>query len=254
MSDTILQTIQDDAMGVLKNTPGLALAQVLSADEGLTEADVMQKLATLTGVEKNGLAIIVMQPEVPRAERNLPGPRVRVEQSIQVIEQVVLNRAATGTQIRANVAAMRVLAALHQQVIGNTILYADQKPCEPLPGKKGFVTYLVTVYAEQLNVATVERVQQLAFGIDGNSDLVIETATPGAAIYFTTDGSFPGPSNDAATLYAGPVTIADGDFIRAAAYLSPLNPSSISNVTIRIDGEITLNGELVTMGGETIFL
>ncbi len=254
MSDTILRTLQADAMGILKAVPGLALAQVLSADEGLTESDVQQKLSHLTGAEKIGLAVIVMQPEIPRAEKNLPGPVVRVELSIQVIESVLINRSANGTLIPANVASLRVLAALHQQVIGNSILYADQKPLEPLPGKKGFVTYLVTVYAEQLSAATVERVQPLAFGIDEDSDLVITTATSGAAIYYTTNGNFPGPSNDAATLYSGPVTIADGDFIRAAAFLSPLNPSSISNVTIRIDGEITLNGELVTMSGETIFL
>jgi hypothetical protein len=254
MSDTILQTIQDDVTGLLKAVPGLVLAQVLSSDEGLTEADVQQKLATLTGATKIGLALIVMQPEIPRAEKNLPGPVVRVEQSIQVIEQVVINRSANGTQIKAKVAGVRVMAALHQQIIGNTILYADQKPMEPLPGKKGFVTYLVTLYAEQLSAATVERVQSLEFAIDLSSDLVITTATAGAAIYYTTDGSFPGPSNAAATLYSGPISIDDGDFIRAAAYLSPLNPSSISNVTISIDEQITLNGVVVTMGGQSILL
>lgn len=254
MSDTILRTIQTDVEGLLKSVPGLALAQVLSADEGLTEADVQQKLATLTGSTKIGLAIIIMQPEIPRAEKNLPGPRVRVEQSVQVIEQVLINRSENGTQIPANVAALRVLGALHQHSMGQTILYADQKPLEPLPGKKGYVTYLVTVYAEQMNAGSAAKVQQLAFGIDANADLIIQTGTAGAAIYYTTDGSFPGPANDAATLYAGPVTIADGDVIRAAAYLSPLNPSDASHVIIRIDSEITLNGELVTMGGETIFL
>ena len=255
MSDTILRTIQEDVQGLLKAVPGLALAVVLSADEGLTEADVMKKLATLTGTEKIGLAVIVMQPEIPRAEKNLPGPVVRVEQSIQVIEAVLLNRSANGTLIPANVASMRVLAALHQQMIGNTILYADQKPVEPLPGKKGYVTYLITVYAEQLSAATVTRVEQLAFGIDEDGDLVITTGTAGAAIYYTTDGSFPGPSNAEATLYSGPLTISDGLEIRAAAFLSPLNPSYISNVTVRDDGNVvTLNGETLTMGGESVLL
>lgn len=255
MSDRILRTLQEDVTGLLKAVPGLALAQVLAADEGLTEADVQQKLSTLTGATKIGLAVIVMQPEIPRAEKNLPGPVVRVEQSMQIIEQVLLNRSASGTEIPANVAALRVLAALHQQVMGHTILYADQKPVEPLPGKKGYVTYLVTVYAEQLSAATVERVEPLAFGLDGDGDLLITTSTSGAAIYYTTDGSFPGPSNAEATLYSGAVAIEDNFTIRAAAYLSPLNPSCISEVTVEIDGDlITFNGVTVTLNGESLYL
>jgi hypothetical protein len=216
---------------------------------------VQQKLATLTGSTKIGLAVIVMQPKIPRAEKNLPGPVVRVEQNIQVIEQVLLNRSASGTEIPANVATLRVLAALHQQVMGRSILYADQKPVEPLPGKKGYVTYLVTVYAEQLSASTVARVAPLAFGLDGDGDLLITTDTSGAAIYYTTDGSFPGPSNAEATLYSGAVPITDNLTIRAAAYLSPLNPSSISEVTVEIDGDlITFNGETVTFNGESLYL
>ena len=113
MSDTVLRTIQADVMGLLKAVPGLALAQVLSADEGLTEADVQQKLSHLTGATKIGLAVIVMQPEIPRAEKNLPGPVVRVEQSIQVIESVLINRSGTGTEIPANVASMQVASRVH---------------------------------------------------------------------------------------------------------------------------------------------
>jgi hypothetical protein len=247
--------MQEDVTGLLKAVPGLATAQVLAADEGLTEADVQQKLATLSGDTKIGLAVIVMQPEIPRAEKNLPGPVVRVEQSIQVIEQVLLNRSASGTEIPANVAALRVLAALHQQVMGHTILYAEQNPVEPFPGKKGYVTYVITVYAEQLSAATVARVEPLAFGLNEYGNLLITTATSGAAIYYTTDGSFPGPSNAAATLYSAAVTIEDDLTIRAAAYHSPLNPSCISEVTVQIVGDaITFNGLTVTYNGASLYL
>jgi hypothetical protein len=255
MSDTVLEDTEADIFGILSATPSLALAKIIRADEGLTEADVAQSLVTMTGTEKIGLGIVVLPAEVVEAERNQPGPPLRISASCQVIEAVLINRGATGTGIKASVAALRALGALHHQQIGNRVLYAERNAVEPLPGKKGYVSYLVTLFSEANGSADVGRVRQLGFALDGDGDLVISTATAGAAIYYTTDGSFPGPSNDEATLYDGPVNITDDMTLRAAAFLSPLNPSDISEVIINItDSTVTLNGFTVTMGGEPILL
>lgn len=254
MSDLFLEKMEADALGILANTPGLALAKILRADEGLTEADIAQKLVTLTGGNA-GLGIVVLQAEIVSAEKNLPGPVMRASIGVQVIEAVTINRSSNGTGLKASIAALRVAGALHQQRIGTTLLYADKNPVEPLPGKKGFVSYLVTLFAEQNGSGSAQRVSQLSFAIDNASDLVITTATAGAAIHYTTDGSFPGPSNPAALLYSGPIGIENDMVLRAGAYLSPLNPSDISEVTITIsDEQISLNGELITLGGESVLL
>ncbi len=256
MSSLLLDQIEADIEGVLKATPGLALAKVLRADKGLTEADVAEKLVTLTGEDKIGLGLVVLPAEVIGADRNLPGMSLRVMASVQVIEAVLFNRDATnGTGIKASVAALRVLNTLHQLRVGNRLLYADRDPVEALPMKKGFVGYNVTVYAEHNGAGDAERVLDLAFAIDDDAKMVISTATSGAAIYYTDDGSFPGETNAEAMLYTGPITITTGMTFRAAAYASPLNPSGISEVRIVIaDGSITLNGRVMTMGGRAILL
>ena len=106
MSDTLLEDIEADIYGILSSVPTLALAKVLRSDEGLTEADVAQKLVTLTGAEKIGLGLVVLPAEVVEAEKNLPNCAVRVSASVQVIEAVLMNREATnGTLIKASVAA-----------------------------------------------------------------------------------------------------------------------------------------------------
>ena len=48
----------------------------------------------------------------------------------------------------------------------------------------------------------------------------ISCETPGAAIYFTTDGSLPWSGNLAATLYTAPVEITEAGEFFAAAYLA----------------------------------
>jgi len=56
-------------------------------------------------------------------------------------------------------------------------------------------------------------------------DVALATTTPGAAIYYTLDGSAPDNTD---TLYTGPITITTDTLIRARAYLSPLLPSGIT--------------------------
>jgi len=54
-------------------------------------------------------------------------------------------------------------------------------------------------------------------------DVAITTATPGASIFYTTDGSKPSPTNG--TLYLDPVPIAATAVLRAAAFFGDFQPS-----------------------------
>ena len=55
---------------------------------------------------------------------------------------------------------------------------------------------------------------------------------PSAAIYTTTDGSFPGPGNAAAALYGAPFAVAGGTVIRWAAYAAGKLGSSTAMATV----------------------
>ena len=60
-------------------------------------------------------------------------------------------------------------------------------------------------------------------------NLTITTATAGAAIYYTTDGSAPSPTNG--TLYTVPIPIQTTATVRAAAYLTGYEPTDIDTET-----------------------
>ena len=55
---------------------------------------------------------------------------------------------------------------------------------------------------------------------------------PDAEIYYTTDGSFPGPGNSAAVLYSAPFAVASSTVVRWAAYASGKLGSSTGMATI----------------------
>ncbi len=226
MSDLILEQIQGDILGALKATPGLVNAMILSANDGDIEGEVTRKLSTLTGTQL-GLALVVLLPELTESESNLPGPVMEGFIEVQVIEAVTINRSASGTGIRASTAALRALGALHHLRVGNYSLFAKRNPLEPLAGKKGIVTFIVRLFFQNLGADPVEKVSPVTIAEDA-AVITLSTATSGADIYYTLDGSYPGASNDEATLYAAPITILEDATLRAAAFLSPLNPSDIS--------------------------
>lgn len=232
MSDEILEQIQDDIYGVLKATPGLIDAEILSANDGDIEAEVLRKLSTLTGA-KNGLALVVLLPELTESESNLPGPVMDGFIEVQVIEAVTINRSASGTGIRASTAALRALGVLHHLRVGNYTMSARRNPLEPLAGKKGIVTYVVRLFFENLGADPVEKVSPVTIA-EGAAEITLTTSTGSAAIYYTTDGSYPGASNAEATLYTVPFTLLASATVRAAAFKSPLNPSDIAELAVTI--------------------
>lgn len=233
--DDYLDRIQADTAGILAGVPGLALAAHLVDDEGDIEAGVLRKLATLddkTG--KRGLAIIVLMPEVVDAERNLPGPQMDVSQEIQIIEQVTLNRdAKDGTLIRSSTAALRVLAALHLQTVGNFTWYAGKNAIKPLPmDKKGFVSHSVQV---TLHLSVPLPAKPAAVGV-ANDDgvLTLTCATATATIHYTLDGSLPRPGSSTTYLYQSPLgPFAEGTLVRVAAYAPEMNPGDVLEILIR---------------------
>jgi hypothetical protein len=64
--------------------------------------------------------------------------------------------------------------------------------------------------------------------ITGPTSIVITSATQGAAIYYTTDGSEPTTSS---TLYFSPISVNNGTVLKAMAAVGSYNPSSVASVT-----------------------
>ena len=75
--------------------------------------------------------------------------------------------------------------------------------------------------------------------------ITISDASPGAVIYYTTDGSAP---NSASSVYQGPITVSSSQTLQAIATASGVPNSSISSAVYTIGSASTL-GEWAWMGG-----
>jgi hypothetical protein len=253
----ILDRLQADVTAILKAVPDLADAAIFSDNEGDIESEVVKKLGPLNAGEggKRGLCGIVLAPETEEAEPNTPGPQMNARIDIQFIENVTVNRGSAGTGVRAATAAATALNALQLHVLGWTALYCPPKPVTPVKIEKaGHISRLVTLIARASlpgNSKCSAVVPQAAGG-----ELSLTCATAGAAIWYTVDGSYPAPSNAAATLYTEPVINLDGGtLVRAAAYKEGLNPGDCRPFTVSYDpitfGTISLAwGEISTPWGE----
>ena len=226
---TIHRDLQEDVKARLENDPYFSDITVLLQRRGNIESDVMQALGTLnekTG--KLGACCVVLMPETEAPEgENLPGPPIEIVISLQVIEQTTMNEdtANGGTGKSAESIANVALNLLHRYIpylLGN-VLVADRKPIRPVQAE-GVVMYLVTLRLRTgLDNSDKVLTPQLS---EGGGSITITCGTLGASIYYTTDGSYPGPANATATLYTAPfATPVAGTVIRHAASKTGLIPS-----------------------------
>jgi hypothetical protein len=248
-SAEILEQLQADIGEVLKNHPPLADAKILVDDAGDIETRVENQLGAMmpgpTG--KNGLILIVLLPEVSDAEANQPGPPMLARCDIQVIEEPLINREeTTGTLIRSSSAAVLALNALNLYTTGNRLLVPDGTPIKPFRSREGTVSHIVTMTCRLAGMATPERPGNCNAAWLEDDTLRLACATGAADIYYTTDGSYPAPANEAAILYTAPVSgLAVGTVVRAAGWVAGQAPGNVLEVTIVADavpGQIYWNG------------
>lgn len=231
--DTLLETLQADVLAILLNCADLADANIIPEDDGDMEKKILQKLGTLTGggTAKPGLVIVVVLPEITEAATNLPGPPVSMQIEIRVIEQPLVNRAASGTNIRSSVAAIRVLAALQLRCLGHCALFPVPNPVKPVPIKPGYLSHSVMMAVNNVGIDPPAKCGQVtATWIDLADTLAMVCATPGSFIHYTTDGTYPTPLSNS---YSTPITgLAVGTVVRAAAYAADMLPGDLTQITI----------------------
>jgi hypothetical protein len=137
--------------------------------------------------------------------------------------------------VTAEEAARAARAALHQFAIeGKILLYQDEKAIEPLPGLEkefpGCLGYRVLLRGRMSEEAAGK--SALPRITAPGQTVSLSSTDAGAAIYYTTDGSFPGPGNAGARVYEGPFTVAGGTVARWAGYAPGLMGSDAGQAVI----------------------
>ena len=215
------------------------VGEALLSHEGLASVNVVQyrKLRVQSEVDlgaiyavgrngKSGCGVLVEMPTFEVSHPNLPGPSAELVITCAVLEEPNLNLEPTGgTGLSAEDVAQRVLDSLHGlDLEGTGALYADKRAIQPAEEFQGLVAYRVALRLRSLRPQTA-RVATPTI-VEAGLNVTLTCATAGAAIYYTMEGSFPGPSNAGAVLYAESFTMT-GAVLRWAAYKSGMVGSNV---------------------------
>lgn len=231
-----LELDQEDFFGRLLASPDLAEVEILLQRKGVTESDIETALSVLNSrVEggKIGACVIIIMPSLTPVSEDVPGPLYSINMVVQVIEQPMFNTGATGTNLTAEQLAqkVRMLFQHFSNGQGGTYAFAGM---EPIAVAEGQISYGVRFQRQAGDTAAqiVTMPSISSTGPAAPATVTITCATAAAAIYYTTDGSYPSSANEAATLYAAPFVQATAATIRAAAEKTGLQQSNVRQLTL----------------------
>lgn len=236
--DVSIALLQEDIAFKLNSEGYFANINVQLERKELYESVV--ELATVWQTIKggaSGVGVIVAMPEINVEDPDSPGPELVCLQTLTVLEEPNINQTTgTGTLTFAEDIGIYILQLLHQfSLAQNITLFARGRVMTPnrdYAGVRGVDCRLEYKFTPaSLNVvATVP----ISFNDpnEGTYVVVLTCATAGAQIYYTTDGSFPGPANGAAQIYQAGFRADTGTQIRAAAYAAGMAGSPAWTATV----------------------
>ncbi len=188
----------------------------------------------LTGLVKKagkaGAAVTLLMPTGDTDKPNVPGPQLRFTYTARVQEIIAINFGPQGTQKSAEEIALAVLQLCHLcQFNGANVLYADPATLTPSLDADPKLTYDVRFLA-QGGLPKPLKVALPIITVVGDT-ATVACATAGAAIYTTTDDSYPSPLNPAASLYAAPL-VPGPCTVRACAFLAGYQQSDVHQAAV----------------------
>lgn len=230
--DNLLLQTKQDLYHRLLGDPFLAEVSVLIDDEhDLQNRDKVNLGPKNMRGGKTGACVTVLAVAVLGLDSGeTPSPLMKLVAVFEVLEDVLINAGADGSQINAAEITARLIQLCHQMHFDDRFtgfrLASDGAIVEiegDIAGRRG---YAVKFEASDASFDTVANVAPVVITED-TGEITLACTTASAAIYYTTDGSYPGIGNDQATLYTAPFTPTVGALVRAAAEKADMNPSKI---------------------------
>ena len=230
MTDTLLSQLQEDIAERLRSDEVLGTFAIVTERKADVASEVRLALGTIESTAGGqGVCIVVLQLVGDAEASDLPHPFLRLEPAIRVLEHPILNNGALrGIDIARRVARL----FWHYQAIGIASAFAPGRPfIQPVDDPIAPVAYEVVFECHESEFSGSSKVA--APLIEATFETVpttvtITTATVGAQIYYTLDGSHPRPGAITAMPYSAPVDLTVAAHLRAAAFLSGSLPSDVN--------------------------
>ncbi len=245
-----IESVQPDVCNKLLSEPYFNNIAIFLIREKRMQSEINAALSGIAGRNGCGGATIeVLFPTLLQPLEDTPGPVCTLQQKFIVKTQETINQGAGGTglsveQIAVNLAQTFQLFFLGGPlqgfyVAGNFYEYVVFEPEAP------FIGVAVTLHATFALTALSRTVgpQPSTSDSGGNVLVTLTDQQPGggSAIYYTTDGTFPGYGNTnagnpsrlgTAQLYTTPFTVPSGATIRTAAYNGALQGSMVDTFVV----------------------
>jgi hypothetical protein len=230
-----LEQLQTDVAARLNSSAYFVDVTVVELRKLQIQPEIDASLVHLTEkANKKGAGVIVSMPTIRVDAPNVAGPERLLILNLRVMESPIISQdtASGGSGKTAEAIALNIQDTLHQwQIEGLGTLYCDKDAMTPNTDVPGVVAYDVAVHM------TLPRTQSNFCGmpdISGSAATLVTltNTTSGATIYYTTDGSFPGSGNSAATIYTAPFAVSAGTVVRFAAYKTGLIGSDAGQATV----------------------
>jgi hypothetical protein len=221
---SILTNLQNDLAGYMLQCSNLDHLNIVVDDMGTIDSTAQKAVSTAKSRGgSQGIAAIILRPTVSNAGGELPGPQLMGLITIQMIENVLVNRSGRGSNILPDDMSFRILNVLHRLQIGNKTVYSEANPVRPLPAPAGFVSYEIKLRYPLYNQPILKTNPAI---IDDDGGTVTLTSTTALAEFkYSLDGSYP------SVTYTAPFAASTGDLVRAVATSPDLTPSFISELT-----------------------
>lgn len=159
----------------------------------------------------------------------------------------------------SNASSVGVIRTVASESDLTTELFADNvdKPVTIRVGPDGWLYYLDTTYETSAGAihrirftgqaaAATPEISPAAGTYFGSVDVAMSSATPGAHIHYTTDGSDP---TESSSLYSSPVTLTETTNVRARAFHTELAPSGIAGSAFTLCADASCNQPPVANAG-----
>ena len=222
-----LNRVQDHALAKLLSEPLLQYVSIASMRQMVrldAPARVAPHLAGRNG--KVGDGILIGLPYADPADDDIPGAQMTTKLPIDFLAKddlaLVLSNGAGLTAEQLVIIGWILLSQYLNQAIGSGNWFVAG--FDPIEDKKGAYGYRLILEVRSALAQPDKCDAPIAAFAGGNCTLTVVYA--GAQIYYTTDGSFPGPyvlpagyPANTSQLYAAPFAVASGTVILVSAYV-----------------------------------